>query len=203
VKLTPETVSPTRLRVLLVIFALCGFAFGGVVGQIARRRALAELRSAAWSSDAVTIVYGRGSTVLAILWVLIGLGIAAIVMVLLQRRLIAAVGTTAMPRLGTVLVAGVCVLFVVGAGLAWVTTSADEAVRATSVADFLRDNGESVSAEITSGESNVVRPGGGGGPTLTPPIVLDFDLNGTLCTIVIDDPVPRSDGTVTLTPRCF
>ena len=195
--------TPARLRGLAVVGAVVVFAVGALAGQATRRRALFSLGDIAWSSEAVTVAYTDGSTPLALAVLVVVL--AAVAGACWWGGRFAAARSFADiegARRWTVVAAVVWAVAVVGAVVGWVTTAADDALRATSVADHLRDDGGAVQAEITSGESEVVRPGGTGGTVLAAPLTVAFEVDGAQCTLVVDDPLPATGGSLTLTPSC-
>lgn len=195
--------TPARLRALTGFVALGLLAVGAIAGQATRRRALFALGDVEWGADAVTVSYSEGSTPLAL--ALLALVLAVLAACCWWGGRFVATRAFADPdgaRRWTFVAAGVWAAAVVGAAIGWVTTTADDGIEATRVADFLRDEGGEVGAEITAGESEVVRPGGGGGTTLTAPLVIEFALDGSRCTLVVDDPLPGGADTIVLTPSC-
>jgi hypothetical protein len=164
---------------------------GGVIaGQSTRWRALFALDDISWGSDAVTVSYRGGNTPVAL--VVLALVLAALAAGCLWAR-----------RFVPVRVAvGAWALALAGAAIGWGTTTADDGIQATRVADHLRDEGQDVDASITSGETSVVRPGGSGGITLTAPLTVAFTVDGSACTLVVDDALVGDAGSITLTPSC-
>jgi hypothetical protein len=195
--------TPARLRALTGLVALALLAVGAIAGQATRRRALFALGDVAWGRDAVTVSYSAGSTPLAL--ALLVLVLAALAACCWWGGRLVATRTFADPdgaRRWTLVAGAVWAVAVVGAAIGWATTTADDAIRATAVADHLRDEGDDVGAAITSGESSVVRPGGSGGTALTAPLVIEFALDGSTCALVVDDPLRGDGDTLALTPSC-
>lgn len=195
--------TPARLRGLAVVAAVLLFAVGALVGQATRRRALFSLGDISWGGDAVTVASSGGNTGLALGALVVVLAVIAGVCWWGGRFAAArAFADIEGARRWATVAAAVWAVAVVGAVVGWVTTDTGDGLQATRVADHLRDEGGDVQAEITAGESSVVRPGGTGGTQLTAPVVVTYIVDGRTCTVVVDDPVTADDGTVTLTPSC-
>lgn len=195
--------SPTRLRGLVACAALVLLAAGVIAGQAARRQALFSIDGIAWGTDAVTLSYSDGNIALA-------LAVLAVVLAVLAGacwwggRFAAARSFADIEgaRRWTAAAAAVWAVAVVGAFVGWVTTDADDGLRATRVADHLRDEGGAVQADITRGETAVARPGGSGGTQLTAPLTVAFEVDGEQCAVVVDDPLVGDGDSLTLTPSC-
>lgn len=197
--LTPAVFPPSRLRALVVLVAIGMLAAGVIAGQVARRAALFDLQDATFTADAVTVGYADGNGALAGGALVIALVVLAGIAWWLRGFATSQGGEA---RTWTLAMAGAWLVAVAGAAGGWATTTAEEGIRATSVADFLRDSGVDVGATITAGEGDVVRPGSGSSTTLTAPVVIEYRVDSAVCTLVVDDPLVGDGSTLVLTPSC-
>ena len=83
------------------------------------------------------------------------------------------------------------------------TTGRDDGVGGGWVAGNLLDAGDDVAAELTSGYVERPQPGGAGvSRSIRLPAVIEYEVDGQGCTVVIDDQVDVVDDTITLASRC-